>query len=101
MSFKAITTVAGTINANNCVKTPFRYGPITCTPPKVVPAPPNPAATINTAATIKNSFVSFPVTFRRPTINPKTTSNDASHVFAAPRETMPRTIAIITPIIKE
>ena len=101
MSFKATITVAGTTKANTCVKIPCIYVPINSTEDNVAPAPPRPAVTIKTPATIKNSFVSLPVTFRRPTTKPRTTSSDASHTVIAPNETMPRTIAIITPIIKE
>ena len=101
MSFNATTIVAGTTNASICVNMPCRYVPMNSTPDNVAPAPPSPVVIIKIADTIRNSFVSLPVTFRKPTIKPKTTSSDASIGVAAPKETMPRTIAIITPIINE
>ncbi len=68
---------------------------------RVVVTPPSPAAMINTADTKRNSLVSFPVTLINPTINPNTTSKELNHGVAEPRLTNPRTIATITPTIKE
>ena len=104
MSFNPTTTVAGTTNARIWLKIPDRYGPISCTPPRMSDAPPANAAMINTVATIRNSFVSFPLTFRNPTIKPNTTNKDASHAPAAGPTCVanrPSTTAIITPPINE
>lgn len=104
MSFNPTTTVAGTKKAMILVKTPFRYCPINCTPPRVSDALPTNAANISTTATIMNSLVSLPDTFRKPTTKPSTTSKDASNAVAcgpkAPAA-RPSTTAIITPPIKE
>lgn len=57
----------------------------------------------STATTIRNDWVSFPDTFKNPTIRPRITRSDVSHTAAAPKnpEATPNTTAIITPIIKE
>ena len=104
MSFNPTTTVAGTTNARIWLKIPDRYGPISCTPPRMSYAPPAKAAMINTVATIRNSFVSFPLTFRKPTIKPNTTNKDVSHTTAAAPtciENRPSITATITPPMKE
>ena len=104
MSFNPTTTVAGTTNARILEKIPCRYCPIYCTPPRISDAPPAKAAMTNTVATIRNSFVSFPLTFRKPTIKPNTTNKDASHAPAGSptcAENRPSTIAITVPPIKE
>ncbi len=73
------------------------------TSPSIADALPANAVMIKTADTSKNSLVSFPVTFRKPTINPKTTNRLDSQIFASPKygEASPKTNANITPIIKE
>ena len=100
MSFRATTTVAGTTKVTTLPKIPLRYGPIISTPPNVEPASPRAEAMIKTVETIRNSFVSLPVTFKKPTTNPSTTSNEANVGVRFPNETTPKTIAMITPMMK-
>ena len=98
-----MTTVAGTTNAITAENTPLRYTPMYNTLARLSDAPPKYDIITRIVAMVKNSFVSFPVTLRKPTINPASTNNDVSQTTLAPSagENNPSTIARITPTINE
>src|SRR3989339_1378546 len=88
--------VAGMTNVINPISIPCRYGPILATKPST--SPPNLATSTNDIAASKNGVVSLPVTFRNPTINPRTINTVVATVLPVGLK-IPTIKAITTPNI--